>query len=127
MISDLHAGALSGADVLRRPGAVERLAAALEGADRVVLLGDTLELRERPVAELLALVRPVFEQLAPALAGKRVTLVPGNHDHQLGEPWLARDRLAGARRSNRSTSGPSPPATRMGPPASSPAGCAAAR
>src|SRR5215217_3799002 len=95
VISDLHLGALNGADVLRQPGALERLVAALEGADRVVLLGDTLELRERPVAALLELVRPLFEQLAPALAGKRVTLVPGNHDHQLGQPWLARAQVAG--------------------------------
>ena len=94
-ISDLHLGALNDADMLRRPGAVERLAEALRPADRVVLLGDTLELRERPVAALLEVVRPVFERLAPALAGKPVTIVPGNHDHQLGEPWLARERLAG--------------------------------
>jgi predicted phosphodiesterase len=95
VISDLHLGALNGADMLRRPGTVERLLQALAGADRVVLLGDTLELRERPVADLLAVVRPVFERLAPALAGKPVALVPGNHDHQLGEPWLARERLSG--------------------------------
>jgi Calcineurin-like phosphoesterase len=95
VISDLHLGALNGSDVLRRPGAVERLMAALEGADRVVLLGDTLELRERPIAQLLELVRPVFEPLARALAGRRVTLVPGNHDHELGRPWLDRARLAG--------------------------------
>jgi hypothetical protein len=95
VISDLHLGALNGSDVLRRPGAAERLAAALEPADRVVLLGDTLELRERPIAALLHEVRPLFERLAPALAGTRVTLVPGNHDHQLGQTWLARERLAG--------------------------------
>jgi hypothetical protein len=95
VISDLHLGALNEADMLRRPGALERLSAALEGADRVVLLGDTLELRERPVATLLELARPLFEQLAPALAGKRVTLVPGNHDHQLGQPWLTRAQVAG--------------------------------
>jgi len=95
VISDLHLGALNGADMLRRPGALERLIAALEGAERVVLLGDSLELRERPVAALLELVRPVFDQLAPALAGKRVTLVPGNHDHQLGQPWLIRAQVAG--------------------------------
>ena len=34
-------------------------------------------------------------RLAPTLAGKSVTLVPGNHDHQLGQPWLARAQLAG--------------------------------
>ena len=95
VISDLHLGALNNADMLRRPGALERLIAALEGADRVVLLGDTLELRERPLAALLELVRPLFEALARALAGKKVTLVPGNHDHQLGQPWLARAQLAG--------------------------------
>lgn len=95
VISDLHLGALNETDMLRRPGALERLTAALEGADRLVLLGDTLELRERPVAALLELVRPLFERLAPALAGKRVTLVPGNHDHQLGQLWLARAQLAG--------------------------------
>ena len=81
--------------MLRRPEAVERLTGALAGADRVVLLGDTLELRERPMAALLGIVRPVFERLAPVLAGKPVTLVPGNHDHQLGQPWLARAQVAG--------------------------------
>jgi predicted phosphodiesterase len=95
VVSDLHLGALNESDMLRRPGAVERLIAALERAERVVLLGDTLELRERPIAALLEIVRPVFERLAPTLAGKRVTLVPGNHDHQLGRPWLDRARLAG--------------------------------
>jgi hypothetical protein len=95
VISDLHLGALNDADMLRRPGALERLTGALDGADRLVLLGDTLELRERPRAALLELVRPLFERLAPALAGKRVTLVPGNHDHQLGQPWLARAQLSG--------------------------------
>jgi predicted phosphodiesterase len=95
VISDLHLGALNEADMARRPEALERLVEALSGADRVVVLGDLLELRERPVAALLEVVRPVFERLAPALAGKPVTLVPGNHDHQLGEPWLARARLAG--------------------------------
>ena len=89
VISDLHLGALNDADMLRRPEALERLSGTLASADRVVLLGDTLELRERPMAALLGIVRPVFERLAPALAGKPVTLVPGNHDHQLGEPWLA--------------------------------------
>jgi hypothetical protein len=95
VVSDLHLGALNGNDVLRAPGALDRLLTAIEGADRVVLLGDTLELRERPIAALLELVRPIFESLAPALAGRQVTLVPGNHDHQLARPWLDRVRLAG--------------------------------
>lgn len=48
IVSDLHLGTTSGADVARRPDVFERLAAALSEADRVVVLGDLLELRERP-------------------------------------------------------------------------------
>jgi hypothetical protein len=95
LISDLHLGAVGGADVARRPDALERLAEALAPADRIVLLGDVLEMRERPVADLLDVTRPVFDRLAEVAAGKRVIVMPGNHDHGLAEPWLARERLAG--------------------------------
>jgi predicted phosphodiesterase len=95
VVSDLHLGAVGGRDLARRSGALERLIGALEGADRVVLLGDVLELRERPVAQKLEIVKPFFEQLGEGLEGRRLTLVPGNHDHALAEPWLARRRLAG--------------------------------
>ncbi|MET0510350.1 MAG: metallophosphoesterase [Thermoleophilaceae bacterium] len=95
VLSDLHLGASGGDDLVRHPEALDRLLAALDGAERVVFLGDMLELRERPLAPLLGEVRPVFEGLRETLADKRVTLVPGNHDHALAEPWLARRRLAG--------------------------------
>ena len=95
LVSDLHLGAVGGADVARRPDALERLAAALAPADRIVLLGDVLEMRERQLADLLEVTRPVFERLAEPASGKRVTLVAGNHDHGLAEPWLAREQLAG--------------------------------
>jgi Calcineurin-like phosphoesterase len=95
LLSDLHLGAVGGADVARRPDALERLAEALAPADRIVLLGDLLEMRERPVADLLDVTRPFFDRLGEAAGGKRVTLVPGNHDHALVEPWLAREGLAG--------------------------------
>lgn len=95
VVSDLHLGAVGGRDLARRPGALERLIGALEGADRVVLLGDVLELRERPVARMLEIVEPFFAQLSEGIAGRKLTLVPGNHDHALAEPWLARRRLAG--------------------------------
>ena len=35
---------------------------------------------------------PFFEELGEALAGRRVTPVPGNHDHQLAVSWLQRRR-----------------------------------
>jgi hypothetical protein len=95
LLSDLHLGAVRGADVARQPEALERLAEALEPADRVVLLGDLLEMRERPLADLLEVTRPFFERLAEVVDGVPVTLVGGNHDHALVEPWLARERLAG--------------------------------
>jgi predicted phosphodiesterase len=66
----------------------------LEGADEVVLLGDSIELRDRPLAEALAVATPFFEELGEVLAGRRVTLVPGNHDHQLASAWLERRRGA---------------------------------
>jgi hypothetical protein len=94
IVSDLHLGtAEPGADVARSGEPLERLAEAVSRADTVVLLGDVLELREGPVAGVLDLVRPVFERLGAAAAGKRMVLVPGNHDHELAEPFLARARL----------------------------------
>jgi predicted phosphodiesterase len=93
VVSDLHLGALGGADVARDGEAREALVEALSGADRVVLLGDVVEMRERPLADSLEVARPVFEQLGRALAGRPVVLVAGNHDHALAEPWLSRLRL----------------------------------
>jgi Calcineurin-like phosphoesterase len=95
IFSDLHLGALGGSDVAREPARPGRLLDALSGADPIVLLGDVLELRHRPLSEMLELVRPFFEELGRAAGGRRVVLVPGNHDHALAEPWLARLRLEG--------------------------------
>lgn len=95
IVSDLHLGTLSGSDVARHPAARDRLVEAVSGADRVVTLGDVLELRERPIAESLALARPLFESLGEVLSGRRLVVVAGNHDHALGEPWLGRLDLDG--------------------------------
>jgi predicted phosphodiesterase len=95
IVSDLHLGIATGSDIARLPEVRERLVGALEGADRVLLLGDLLELRERPLAEVLEHSRPLFEALGEALEGRGVTLVPGNHDYQLAEPWLSRARVDG--------------------------------
>jgi predicted phosphodiesterase len=93
LISDLHLGSAIDVDLARRPELLERLVSALEGAERLVLLGDLLELRERPVARVLERARPVLEALGAVMAGRRVTIVPGNHDYQLADPWLSRGRL----------------------------------
>ena len=90
VLSDLHLGGVSRSDLLRRPALREPLLAAAADADRVVLLGDVLELRHGPPREALAAAREFFEALGRVLAGKELVLVAGNHDHALIEPWLAR-------------------------------------
>jgi hypothetical protein len=94
LISDLHLGARSRSDVLRRPPLRARLleAIAAAGVDRVVLLGDAVELRDGPLGESLEAARAFFTELGAALDGGTVILVPGNHDHRLLGPWLERAR-----------------------------------
>jgi Calcineurin-like phosphoesterase len=93
IVSDLHLGSASGVDVLRRPEPRALLVEQLHDVDRVVLLGDVLELRHGPRREALAAARPFFEELGRALGAppaREVVVVAGNHDHALVEPWLER-------------------------------------
>ena len=96
IVSDLHIGLAAGGDVARLPEVRDRLVAAVAEAECLVLLGDVLELRERPLATVLRLARPVFEELGRVMTDRRVVVVPGNHDHQLADPWITRGRLAGS-------------------------------
>lgn len=88
IVSDLHLGLTSRRDLLRRKSALGALTAAIEQADALVLLGDLVELRERPVHQVLDEARPVLEQIGHAARGKRITIVPGNHDHHLATPVI---------------------------------------
>jgi predicted phosphodiesterase len=90
IVSDLHLGSVSRADLLRRPELRAVLLEAIADAQRVVLLGDVLELRHGPMRDALVAARPFFEELGRALAGKDLVIVAGNHDHALVEPWLVR-------------------------------------
>ena len=97
IVSDLHLGARSGVDVLRRSEALEALTGALEGVDRLVVLGDLLELRHGPAREALEAAEPVLASLGEAVGPDReIVVVPGNHDHGLLRPWLERRALAPA-------------------------------
>ena len=89
VLSDLHLGSVSRSDLLRRSELRGPLLELAGQVDRVVLLGDVLELRHGPPREALAVARPFFEELGRALAGRELVLVAGNHDHALIEPWLA--------------------------------------
>ncbi len=83
VVSDLHIGAGHGRTHLDAP-ALDALASALEPTDRLVLLGDIVELRERPIQDSLAAAAGVLPQLAACLGpGREVVYMFGNHDHQL--------------------------------------------
>lgn len=95
VVSDLHLGSGSGADVLRAPGvARDRLLAALDGVERLVVAGDLLELRHAPPREILDRARPALRALGERLGPDRqVLLLAGNHDHRLVRPWLDHQRM----------------------------------
>src|SRR5579884_4047504 len=64
---------------------------ALHESERLVLLGDVIELRHGPAHRALEAARPALEEIAAALRPPReVVVVAGNHDHQLIAPWLER-------------------------------------
>jgi hypothetical protein len=84
VISDLHIGAGRGRTTLDDSAVVDRLAGTIAGFDRLVLLGDVIELRERPIQDALAAASRVLPQLVAGLGeGREVVMLMGNHDHQL--------------------------------------------
>ena len=97
VISDLHLGSRLGRDVLRRPEALEALLAALDGVERLVLLGDVVELLEGRPREAMDVAEPVLRSLGTQLgSAAEVIVVPGNHDAAFVRPWVrARDGSLG--------------------------------
>jgi Calcineurin-like phosphoesterase len=91
IISDLHLGSGSRVDLLTRAHVRARLLEAVRDADRLVLLGDVLELRHGPPRDALAAARPLFQELGEALARRdgELIVLAGNHDHALVAQWLA--------------------------------------
>ncbi len=92
IVSDLHLGSRSQSDLLRRAELRAPLLEAVSEVDRVVLLGDVLELRHGPMRDALTAARPFFEDLGRALAEgpAELVIVAGNHDHALVDPWLVK-------------------------------------
>jgi predicted phosphodiesterase len=96
VISDLHLAARGGRALLHEPEIRAALAARLADVDRLVLLGDVIELREEPVWIALADAAPVIESLAQALGSEaEIVLTVGNHDHQLLAQWTVRRASGG--------------------------------
>ena len=95
IVSDLHLGAASEAALLGRPDAFGVLTDAIEGVDRLVLLGDVLEFRDRPFIQAMEVAKPILGELAALSAGE-VIMVPGNHDYRFVSSWLEDRALQGA-------------------------------
>lgn len=89
VISDLHLGSRLGRDVLRRPAALEALKAQLDRTDRLVLLGDVIEMLEGRPRAAFEDARPVLRELGRSMGRDReIVVVPGNHDHRLVRRWV---------------------------------------
>jgi hypothetical protein len=89
VISDLHLGKTEGNDLLRRADLRATLLEALHAGDRLVILGDALELREAPHRDAVKIAAPFFADVGRALgADGEVVLSAGNHDHGLAAGWI---------------------------------------
>ena len=89
VVSDLHLGTRLERDVLRRTHALEPLLDAVREVDRLVLLGDVVELLEARPARAMEMAEPVLRAIGAGLgAGREVIVVPGNHDIALVRAWL---------------------------------------
>jgi hypothetical protein len=89
VISDLHLGGAAGADLLRRAELREPLLEAVREVDRLVILGDGLELREAPQRDAAEIAAPFFADVGRALGRDgELLLLAGNHDHGLVAGWI---------------------------------------
>jgi predicted phosphodiesterase len=86
VVSDLHLGLSGGGDLLSEPRHRAVLMAALDGVQRLVILGDAVELREVPARESAAVIAPLLRAAGERVA--EIVIVPGNHDHAFVAPWL---------------------------------------
>jgi hypothetical protein len=91
VLSDLHLGSRLRHDVLTHPEPLDRLLRALDGIERLVLLGDIVELLEEPAERAMVVAEPILRLIGRTLGGGReVIFVPGNHDRALVASWIRR-------------------------------------
>src|SRR4051794_39138165 len=91
VISDLHLGSGRRADLLRRPELRAPLIEALDGIDRLVILGDGLELREAAHRDVVRIAGDLYREIGRALGSDgELVMTAGNHDHGLLAGWLDR-------------------------------------
>jgi UDP-2,3-diacylglucosamine pyrophosphatase LpxH len=89
VISDLHLGGRLQHGVLTRPEPLRRLLGAIDDIERLVLLGDTVELMEGRQQQAMEVAEPVLRAIGARLGPDRqVIVVPGNHDAPLVRSWV---------------------------------------
>ncbi len=91
VISDFHLGGRLRHGVLTRPAPLALLLDAVRQTDRLVLLGDIVELIEGRSRSAMEVAGPVLRAIGAALGpDHEVILVPGNHDGPLVRSWIRR-------------------------------------
>jgi hypothetical protein len=91
VVSDLHLGSRLRHDVLTQPEPLHRLLEALGGIERLVLLGDVVELLEKRADRAMDIAEPILRLIGNALGvDGQVIFVPGNHDRALVADWIRR-------------------------------------
>jgi hypothetical protein len=91
VLSDLHLGSRLRHDVLTQPEPLHRLLEALAGVERLVLLGDVVELLEGRAERVMDVAEPILRLIGGTLGlGREVIFVPGNHDRALVAGWIRR-------------------------------------
>lgn len=89
MISDLHLGATEDVDLARRADVRAPLLDALAAGDRLVILGDALELRLAAHRDAADPAHAFFADVGQALGPDgELVVVGGNHDHGLVAGWI---------------------------------------
>jgi UDP-2,3-diacylglucosamine pyrophosphatase LpxH len=91
VLSDLHLGSRLRHDVLSQPEPLRGLREALADVERLVLLGDIVELLDKRADRAMEVAEPVLRMIGATLgAGREVIFVPGNHDRALVADWIRR-------------------------------------
>src|SRR3954447_20122742 len=89
VISDLHLGRTEHSDLLRRPDLREPLLEAIADVDRLVILGDGLELREAAHRDAIEVAGPFFAAVGRRLGrDKELIVLAGNHDYGIAAGWI---------------------------------------
>ena len=80
--------------MLRHPEALAVLLDAFDGVDRLVLLGDVIELAEGRPRQALTVAEPVLRAIGARMGSRPIVLVPGNHDRALSRSWARKQGTA---------------------------------